>query len=68
MGRGTKSERAKKRKLSENHVSSHRSLSSESVEILRCTCSSVASIQLEVTVLQRGHKINDKTLDPTSGD
>jgi hypothetical protein len=38
------------------------------VEILGCTLSSVASIQSEITVLQKGWKVNDKTLDPTSGD
>jgi hypothetical protein len=62
------SEGQKERKLSENQVSSYRSSSSESVEILGRTRSSVASIQSEVTVLQRGCKIRDKSLDPTSGD
>ncbi len=64
----SESEGQKKRKLSENQVSSYRSSSSESVEILGRTRSSVASIQSELTVLQRGRKVNDKTLDPTSGD
>jgi hypothetical protein len=59
------SEGQKKGKLSENQVSTYSSSTSES---LGCTRSSVASIQSEVTVLQRGRKINDKTLDQTSGD
>ena len=58
------SEGQKKRKLSENQVSTYSSTS----ESLGRTRSSVTSIQSEVTVLQRGRKINDKTLDPTSGD
>ena len=63
-GEKSDSEGQKKRKLSENQVSTYSSTS----ESLGRTRSSVTSIQSEVTVLQRGRKINDKTLDPTSGD
>ncbi len=62
------SEGQKKRKLEDNQVSSYRSSSSDSVEVLGCTRSSFASIQLKLAVLQRGCQVNDKTLDPTTED
>ena len=49
----------KKRKFTENQVSSYRSSSSESLEVFGQTRSSRASVQLEVTALLRGRKIND---------
>lgn len=62
------SEGQKKRKLSDNQVSSYRSSSSESMKILGRTWTSVASVQSECTVLQRGRKASDKSLDLTSGE
>ena len=63
------SEGQRKRKLPDNQVSSYRSSSSESVEIISArTRSSVATNQTESTALQRGRKVNDKALDPISGD